>query len=62
MGKKCKYYRESIIETYVPECTGVANDVHPQDIDGENCQHCGKKIKFKEYTSVPPHLTWEYLT
>lgn len=60
MGKKCKYYCESELETYTPECTGVYNYVHPDDVD-EHCRFCGKKIKLKEYTPVLEHLTWECL-
>lgn len=54
---KCKYYRESKNETYQPECCeedgGVHTDVHPADIEGEYCQMCGRKIKFKEFQKAP---------
>lgn len=54
---KCKYYRESQIEAYIPECCvedGVAfNDVHPDDIEGSYCQFCGGHIKLKEYKRHP---------
>lgn len=57
MGKKCKYYRESPIEQYTPECTGFYTSVHPDDIEGDFCPYCGRKIKLKEYT---PYITkWE---
>lgn len=53
----CTYYRESEMSTYIPECCvedGFAfNDVHPMDIEGKYCQHCGGKIKYKEYTRHP---------
>lgn len=58
---KCNYYRESPIEQYTPECTGEGEAVHPDDINGDYCQFCGKKIKFKEYTEVPKHLTADYI-
>lgn len=62
MGKKCKYYRESEIEMYTPECTGQYDAVHPHDVEkGDYCQSCGKKIKLKEFTSVPVHLAFEWL-
>ena len=56
MAKKCKYYREDEITQYTPECTGNTTGVHPQDIKGDYCQYCGKKIKFKEWTTVPKHI------
>ena len=62
--KKCKYYRESPIEQYTPECTGKDDAVHPQDIEGDYCQHCGRKIKFKEFTALPFKVqgtrTWRF--
>jgi hypothetical protein len=54
--QKCKYYSESAIEMYTPECTGDDWAVHPTDIDGDYCQFCGKKIKFKDNTKVPDEL------
>jgi len=56
---KCKYYRESEIEQYTPECTGVEYSIHPADIFGDYCQLCGKKIKFKELTKIPDYLQME---
>lgn len=56
MSKKCKYYREDEIEQYTPECAGDSTGVHPSDIEGDYCQFCGRKIKFKEFTTVPEHL------
>ena len=42
---------ESKLETYTPECCiedgDSANDIHPQDIEGDFCQFCGGKIKKK---------------
>lgn len=52
--KKCKYYRESPIKAYQPKCTKGNPDVHPDDVD-KYCPFCGRKIKFKEFTTVP----WE---
>lgn len=60
MSKKCKYYRRSENFTYIPECTGDSNDVHPESLDGDFCEFCGRKIKFKENTEVPTHLTEDY--
>ena len=56
---KCKYYRESDIEQYTPTCTGVGWSMHPEDIHGEYCTFCGKKIKFKDDTPVPQELLEE---
>lgn len=50
---KCKYYRESEIETYSPECCKGDFDIHPIDIEGDFCQMCGRKIKFKEFKAPP---------
>ena len=41
----CTYSRDSDIYTYTPSCTGDDNDVHEQDIAGDFCQFCGKKIR-----------------
>lgn len=49
----CKYYRESEIYQYTPECTGQGRSVHPSDIEGNYCQFCGDKIDYKEDTEVP---------
>jgi len=57
---KCKYYRESPIETYTPECVGDSQSVHPDDTDTPRCQFCGRKIKLKEYTSVPDSLLEDF--
>jgi len=58
MSKKCKYYRESKIEQFTPSCSRVEGGcavlaVHPEDIDGDFCQYCGGKIKFKEGVAHP---------
>lgn len=50
---KCKYYRESDIEKYVPECCieygEITNTVHPYDADEWTfCPFCGDKIKIKD--------------
>jgi DNA-directed RNA polymerase subunit RPC12/RpoP len=57
----CNYYRESDTEMYTPECEGVRESVHEDDIEGGYCQFCGSRIVFKEYTPVPARLDWGYL-
>lgn len=54
----CKYYQESPICTYSPECCiekdgFVSNDIHPEDIEGDYCQFCGNKIQILENTPLP---------
>lgn len=58
MSKKCRYFRESEIEQYTPECTGTSNSVHPEDILGDYCQFCGKKIKLREGVPPPEEEVW----
>lgn len=60
MSKKvCKYYRECHITTYTPECTGTDNHMHPDDILGDFCPFCGRKIQLKEFTEIPFNLKKE---
>lgn len=59
--RSCKYYRESVIEMYVPECEGVRESVHEADIEGDYCQFCGARIIFKENTPAPARLDWAYV-
>jgi len=54
---KCKYYREDERTQYVTTCGREA--VHEADIEGEYCQFCGNKIKFKEFTKIPEYLMEE---
>ena len=57
----CKYYREDEITQYTPECTGEDWSVHPEDCDDwEYCPFCGKRIVYKEFTEIPPHLRHDY--
>ena len=61
-GKKCKYRRTSYNEQWIPDCCvefdeeGNADpfdSVHPDDVEkGDYCSNCGKKIKFKEFSSI----------
>lgn len=50
---KCKYYRESSMEQYVPECCieddEIIDNAHPYDVeDWKYCPFCGRKIKLKD--------------
>ncbi len=50
---ECKYYRESPILQYTTSCEGEDSSVHEDDIEGDFCQFCGRKIKYMEYTEYP---------
>jgi hypothetical protein len=55
---KCKYYRESVFLQFTPECASFESGyadlaVHDENIEGDFCQFCGKKIKFKENKPHP---------
>jgi hypothetical protein len=53
--KKCRYYAENQLVTYTPACTGDSNDVHPESIEGDFCQFCGRKIKFMDGVTPPQY-------
>ena len=62
MSKKCKYRRTAYNEQWTPDCcvefdeegnADAFDTVHPYDVEkGDYCGNCGKKIKFKEFSSI----------
>lgn len=51
MSESCKYYAEDNITLFEPKCREIWASIHPDDVEGEFCQFCGKKIKWLEHTS-----------